>query len=316
MSGPMNGPADLTSFRAKRRLFVLPQWKLVYVSVPKNACTSVKWLMAELAGEDLDRIRKGTGVSYNPTRAGQVHDRSSWQNTPEVGELDTELVQQVHPDNGWFVFGVLRDPRLRFFSAWQDKFLLRSPGYWRWWDKPLQPPVPQEPADIVESFRRFVLEVSADPAHEALDDGHFMSQVHALHQEVVPFSHLYDMSELGSMTADLAAHLTAQGYDGPVTLGRSNRSPFEPVGELFAGGVREAIEEMFADDFAGFGERWDFSRIEARPTSWTPDAFAHAHSVIAMNERIADVVRAARQLRRQNRTLQERNQALRSRRAR
>ena len=303
--------SDLVAVNAKRRLFVLPQWKVAYVSVPKNACTSLKWVMAELAGEDLDRIRTG-GLGFNPTRAAQVHDRSHWQRIPNVAELDPELRTRISPEHGWFVFGVLRDPRLRLFSAWQDKYLLRSPGYWEHWDEPSQPPAPTTADDIVESFGAFVREVTASPGHEALDDGHFLSQVHALNLHLVRYTRLYDMSELSTMTEDLNRHLAAHGHPGQLRLGRSNSSPFAPVAELFAGGVREAAEGLYADDFARFGERWDFSAVEERTaTAWTPDAFAHAHSIIAMNERISDVVRAARRLRRENRKLQERNAELR-----
>ena len=313
MTQPEGRPArDLAEFRSKRRLFVLPQWKLAYVSVPKNACTSIKWLMAELAGEDLDRLRQGD-IGFNPTRAAQVHDRSTWERIPDVAALDPAVRAEVSPDNGWFVFGVLRDPRLRLFSAWQDKYLLRSPGYWEHWEKPEQPPVPTEPAHIVDSFRRFVEDVTANPGHEALDDGHFLSQSHALDLDLVRYSRLYDMSELGTMTADLNAHLAAHGHPGDLTLGRSNRSPFEPAGVLFGGGVREAIEGLYDDDFTSFGDRWDFSRIQAREAAWTPDAFAHAQSIIAMNERIADVVLKARRLRRENRKLKQRNAQLRER---
>lgn len=308
----MSPGRDLAEFRSKRRLFVLPQWKLAYVSVPKNACTSVKWLMAELAGEDLDRIRRG-GIGFNPTRAAQVHDRRSWRELPAVADLDPEVRTQVDPGHGWFVFGVLRDPRLRLFSAWQDKYLLRSPGYWEHWDDPAQPPVPTTAADIVDAFARFVRDVSSAPGHPALDDGHFLSQVHALDLDVVRYSRLYDMSELGQMTADLDSHLAERGHPGGLTLGRSNRSPFEPVAELFGGGVRELIEELYRDDFERFGDRWDFAPIEVRATTWTPDAFAHAQTVVAMNERISDVVRTARRMRRQNLKLQQRNDQLRDR---
>ena len=290
---------DLAAVNAKRRVFVLPEYQVAYVSVPKNACTSVKWVMADLAGEDLDRIRRGR-IGFNPTRAAQVHDRTTWQRMRDVGDLDPAVRARIAPEEGWFVFGVLRDPRLRLFSAWQDKYLLRSPGYWEHWDDPAQPPVPRTAEDIVDSFARFVADVTSTPGHEALDDGHFLSQVHALNLDKVRYSRLYDMSELGGMMTDLNLHLAAHGHPGEVTLGRTNKSPFEPAGELFAGGVREAIEGLYADDFAAFGDRWDFSGIEARRAAWTPDAFAHAQSIIVMNERISDLTRAARRLRRQN----------------
>ena len=39
-----------------RRAYVIPELKLLYISLAKNACTSIKWLMAELAGEDLESL--------------------------------------------------------------------------------------------------------------------------------------------------------------------------------------------------------------------------------------------------------------------
>ena len=40
----------------KTATYVLPRWKVVYVSVPKAACTSIKWLIAELQEEDPARF--------------------------------------------------------------------------------------------------------------------------------------------------------------------------------------------------------------------------------------------------------------------
>jgi hypothetical protein len=36
----------------KTATFVMPAYKAVYVSVPKAACTSLKWLVAGVQGED------------------------------------------------------------------------------------------------------------------------------------------------------------------------------------------------------------------------------------------------------------------------
>ena len=33
----------------------------------------------------------------------------------------------ISPENGWFVFTVVRHPAARLFSAWQSKLLLREP---------------------------------------------------------------------------------------------------------------------------------------------------------------------------------------------
>ena len=126
---PVGGDQDLMDFAARRRVYVLPEYRVMYVSVPKNACTSLKWLFAGLAGEDLDDLRRGD-LGFSPTREGQVHQRQRWRPHTQLSGLDPAIRASIAPANGWFVFGVVRDPRLRLFSAWQDKYLLRAPG-WR-----------------------------------------------------------------------------------------------------------------------------------------------------------------------------------------
>ena len=48
-----------------RRAYVIPDLKLLYISLAKNACTSIKWLMAELAGEDLQSLVPKAGFYPN-----------------------------------------------------------------------------------------------------------------------------------------------------------------------------------------------------------------------------------------------------------
>lgn len=297
MSQPVTVPGrrPVTDFPALRRLFILPEWKLVYASVPKNACTSIKWVIAELAGEDLDELRRGA-LGWSPDRDGQIHNRGAWKVLPRAREAAQGVWDEMSAENGWHVFGVIRDPRLRFFSAWQDKYLLQNPGYLSKSQLEEAPP-PASPQELIDRFAAFAFETAADPGHPALDDGHFLSQSSALGADVVPFTRLYEMSELGTMMADLNAHLHKQGYSATLTLGRSNKTPFAPCGALFANGVREAVETIYADDFARFGDRWDFRRIEETPVPWTKESFAHAASVIAVHHRLRDIVTSARELR-------------------
>lgn len=296
MSASPQQDVDLaTAFRYGKRVFAFPEWKFVYVSTPKNACTSLKWVMAGLAGEDTDRITRH-GLSFNPTRAGIIHHRARWtESSPLRRGVGVPLEQMK--DEGWFVFGVLRDPRLRMFSAWQDKYLLQNPGYWRAWEREPRP-LPTRAEDVIEPFAEFCRQAAADPDHPALKDHHFRSQVVSMREDAVPYTRLYDMRELSTLMADFNAHLAAQGHPGDLTLGRSNSSPFRPCGALFANGVREDIEKIYADDFARYGDLWDFAKVEATEVPWTEESFAHARSIIAVHERLADVVREGRKIRR------------------
>lgn len=277
----------------------------MYVSTPKNACTSIKRLVAELGGEDLDALQRG-GLSYMPSLDAQLHLRHRWKKVPTLQSLTQEQWDEICTSDDWFVFGVLRDPRLRLFSAWQDKYLLHHPGYWKQWQGEDDPP-PSTPEQVADRFAAFCSSLASDPTHPAHRDLHFGTQVHALRPRLVPYRRLYDMSELGVMMDDLNAHLTAQGHPGGLSLARSNSSPFKPCGLLFENGARESIEKVYAEDFAEFGDRWlAFGDVEARPVPWTPDSFAHAHALIEVHEWLSDVVRAGRARRRGEAQLQRR----------
>ncbi len=277
----------LRALGGTRRAFVVPELKILYISVAKNACTAIKWLIAELAGEDLDAFVLGAGP-YVTADEG-IHVRSRWQHTPTLNQLPAELRTQISPDNGWFVFGVARDPRPRLFSAWQNKFLMRNPAYVRWRDEPWYPRVPRTADDVAEDFAAFVHLVSTEPEAPVLDDAHFQAQVPYLAEDVVPYSSIYDIGRLRTMVADLETHVRSQGYDGPVRLRRSNDTPLRATPAVFAGGVREQIETAFAGDFDRFGEGWDFAKVESA-APWSDDAFSALRTQIAMSERIVDLI--------------------------
>ena len=118
---------------------------------------------------------KRTGAFFNPARADKLfagtghnaqlkgYDVSGKTGTAQVisnqgkeraGKTDKDL-----RDNGWFVFGVVRDPRPRCFSAWQNKLLLGSPSYTQWRREPWYPRFPDHPEAIREdfAFRLFAL---------------------------------------------------------------------------------------------------------------------------------------------------------------
>ena len=107
--------------------YVMPRWRAMYVSVNKAACTSLKWLVAEVQAEDPERFHGS--LSSELSRTMTIHRRDLWEHTPMAREMPDEKLDAISPDEGWFVFGVVRHPTARLFSAWQSKLLLREP----WW---------------------------------------------------------------------------------------------------------------------------------------------------------------------------------------
>lgn len=269
--------------------FVLPEHRVVYVSAAKVGCTSLKWMVADLAGEDRDDIM---GVASGmQSRLMTIHPgRNRFKHVTGVHKMDAAAVAEIRPDNGWFVFGALRDPWSRLWSAWQSKFLVRANRYVRnYRDEPFFPRVPTKPSDPVEDFAKFVEMHPWTTDPRLVADLHFRPQVRALRPEEVPFTRIYDLRDFSTMTDDLHAHLRSVGKDQELFLPRANETPLAMTREVMGGGVKEAIEELFKEDFDAFGDRWDFEQLKFAADGWTPDAISHAAYQTEANDWIGHV---------------------------
>jgi Sulfotransferase family len=237
----------------KTATFVMSGWQAMYVSVNKAACTSLKWLVADLQQENPERFHRS--LSRELTRTMTIHRRHLWQKTPMAKWLPDEELAAISPDDGWFVFAVVRHPTARLFSAWQSKLLLREP----WWveefgDEPWFPRVPASGDDVVEEFVRFVNTVKLDREQRILRNRHFAPQGWMLAADRMPYTRIYKTSEIKQLLADFEAHLRGRGYDGaPLELLRANETPLKPIAALFPPEVLDFSREFYADDFERFG---------------------------------------------------------------
>ncbi|HWU24013.1 MAG TPA: sulfotransferase family 2 domain-containing protein [Nocardioides sp.] len=277
------------------RTYLAPDAKVMFQSINKNACTSLKWMMADLAGEDVS----GFKVDWQPFVADSeaVHDRAQWKVSPLLSDLSPEERAQIHPDNGWFIFAVVRDPRLRVFSAWQNRLLMEQPISQQYREQWWYPRHPLTRESVIEDFARFSELLENTPEHKLRQkDPHFRDQTELLVEDGVPYSRIYEISEMKQLTSDLSAHLEAQGRSGELHLPKANPTPLRAIPELFANGVKEQLERVYAADFERFGHLWDFSRVEnARP--WTDQDLAGCENESALGLRIAKLHELAREQR-------------------
>jgi hypothetical protein len=235
----------------KTATYVLRRWKTVYVSVPKAACTSLKWLVADLQGEDPEHFYETP--SAETSRSMTIHHRSRWQRTPMLTELDDEELAEVSPENGWFVFSVVRHPAARLWSGWQSKFLLHEPHFAKHFPEVTLPRIPTSTSDVVEDFHTFVRSLGADPTAPILLDRHFRSQSRLLRTDRVPYTRVYQTAEFGELMRDLTAHLEPLGLEQMPALRRSNETPLAPIQQLFTPEVVDVVGRHYADDFEEFG---------------------------------------------------------------
>lgn len=274
-----------------RFTFVLEPLKVVYVGIPKNACTSLKWLIADLAEEDInDFVLPDLSLMVSSELA--IHQRRLFRRTGTLVDIAPEIRRTISPDNGWFVFAAVRDPRARLFSAWQNKMLLHDPKYEAWHEADWYPRPPESADDVVRDFARFVELLCSEPDHPLWQDEHFCKQMDFLRPDLIPYSRIYDVAEVPVLLADLGAHLRAQGVERDLKLRRTNDTVLRVNGRALPEKVRAQIEEIHAPDFDAFAHLWDFTKI-ARAGAWTSESLQEVRARILLHERIGRLVRVA-----------------------
>jgi hypothetical protein len=277
--------------------FVLPRWKVVYVSVSKAACTSIKWMLADLQGEDPERFY--TAINREVSRALTIHTRPLWQHTPMLHELSDADLAEISPERGWFTFTATRHPAGRLWSAWQSKLLLRDPKWTaRAGDASWFPRVPSSTEDVIEDFHRFVRAVDErQPGVDVvMSDRHFRPQTELAVADRMPYTRVYDIRQIPEMLDDLAAHLRGAGWDGSLKLRSTNDTPLRPLPATFTEEVTDAISRIYAADFEqlGYGP--------AAPDKFEPadeygeGALREVARLVERNERIGDLARIASDL--------------------
>jgi hypothetical protein len=292
----------------KTATYVMKRWKTVYVSVPKAACTSLKWMVADLQGEDPQHFYQA--MSRETGRSMTIHHRARWQHTPMLNELSDEELAEIHPDNGWFVFGVVRHPSARLWSGWQSKFLLHEPHFWAHYPEAPWPRLPESTSDVVEDFQSFVDTLGREPEQPIFHDRHFRSQTRLLREDRVPYSRIYKTAEFGELMRDLEAHLKPFGLDEMPRLRRSNETPLLPVAGLFTPEVNAVVERHYASDFEGFGYPDVVPETLSRTPEYSTEQLAEVGRLVERGERIGDLYLLAQK---QRRRLREEMRAIRRR---
>lgn len=289
----------------KTASFVLPRWKVVYISVPKAGCTSLKWLMADLQGESTEHFSEV--LSAETSRSMLIHHRAQWQHTPMLRRLSDEELEAISPENGWFFFGVVRHPSARLWSGWQSKWLLREPRFRRLFpDHETWPRIPSTTADVVEDFQRFVRRLDTHPSDPIFADRHFRAQTHLLRDTVTPYSRIYQTSQMGELMADLEKHLLPLGLESMPELRRSNETPLPPLRSLFSPDVLDTIGRHYASDFERYGYDEVLPPGLESADEYSDAALAEVGRLVERSERILDLYAIGLQARRRERRAQRR----------
>ena len=240
-----------------QRTVVLPELRVLFLPVPKAGCTSVLWLLAEMAGLEAEQFARSPLPEVSP--ALTVHDMNVWGAGRRLGDFEGPERDRILSEDGWLRFSLVRHPGTRLWSAWQSKLLLREPRFVEeLGDAPWFPRVPDDPAHVVEDFRRFV---AALPGGNA-EDVHWAVQRHLTDQ--LPLDHIGRVERLPETLTVLRAHVGDAVWPG--RPGRENRSPLGMPAHAYDEGALAIMHERHAADLDGFG--YDRLELAAADPDW------------------------------------------------
>ncbi len=296
------------------RGIVIEELRLVYVPVSKAACTSLRWLLADLVGLSPESFEDP--AKFRATQGQTIQNVHKWPPEYILQRADPGWLEEVAEAEDWFRFSVVRDPARRLWSAWQSKLLLRQPGFLdAFGGEAWFPAIPSSPDEVIESYERFVAALGREDEDRRPSDPHWRLQTDLLGNAAPALNHIGRVEALGDTLGLLGEHVAPFGKGLP-PVRRENVTPLPyPEGMLGEETVR-VIREYYAPDYRAF----DYPEPEAGPPSeeaarrWKERTGILLDSVrvlISHNERLTTLNESLQEARRQAATARKNNERLR-----
>lgn len=232
----------------KYNAYFSPNHRLLYVATPKVACTSFKWLFAELLG-----VR---GAIEHATKSKEsdpelvIHDSFFHVASEFTGVNEAGLLEAVFSPN-YFRFCLVRNPFARIFSAWQSKWLLREPLQAHFYPKILEETLIESVKDIRSSFERF-LHYLVNLDGDSVWDAHVAPQVSLLDPEHINYQMIAHIEDTANLVQTLAKQV-GPGVRDPLSARRANVSVLPYSATWISVESAELIRSIYARDFEVFG---------------------------------------------------------------
>lgn len=228
--------------------FVDERRRILYVTTPKVACSSIRTMLRTLVTK--------APLRFNPLMRETslnmlIHDRQQFP-LPPLTVFSGDRLREIVSGSGWFRFCVVRDPCDRFFSVWRDKIFITEPGF-----EAYAPSGDQKFVEFEDFFTRVVS--SEDPT---TCDSHWRSQVSLLLPDDIAYTRIYNLSEVSELPSDLQRHLKAIGIDEAVPpLSTINQSWRIPADGFLTASVMATLRDFYDADFARFNFTYSERKI-------------------------------------------------------
>lgn len=239
--------------------FLHPGWRMLYVSVPKAAGTSLNIALTRSAGIEFP------GTFVQSLGEESLVSQTIWDGTaggrPMVGSLSDTAYTQLMRSGLRHVFTVVRHPVERLLTTWSSKYLVRAPYYRSRLGLP--DPGPRRFGDVGEvlaDLDQLVKHLHANPSlvHR---DVHLVSQYELLRRDLSRFDHVGRTDRLGKTIDWLRGRLASEGVElAPV--GHENDSPIDVSPQMLDPQTLQRIHEIYAEDYAFLGFDPDAAHVQ------------------------------------------------------
>ena len=220
--------------------FVVERLRLLYVRVPKAACSTMLWGLLEWAGHD-PSIMDGSLNPLLSTPGEVVQDRDLYP-VPTLADVNPPLRHDALTGSDWMRLAVVRNPYSRLYSAWESKVLLRPPANKKFAKSPdlVQG---ERGIDVGASFRSFVSALSESP-EGWLSERHFCPQVDLVPTAVIDGIKVVPTTGITDLFARLSERAGVK-----VTPRRSNEGLGINGTSLLDADTAKKIATLYAADF-------------------------------------------------------------------
>lgn len=231
--------------------------RVVYLEVPKAACTVMKMVLRDLYAST--PLTLYPHMSRQTKRGMFVHARANAP-LPALTELDDAAQRELLEDDDVLRFTVVRNPYTRFVSAWRDKVYLYEPTA-----EDVYVAVRGAAPDVAHKqpiqFSEFVAHV--ERTISATTDPHWRRQVDLTFPDAIRYTHV---GKTENLPATIALLYRRAGHGLPQTMPRANGAALL-AGASYTPTLAKRVHELYAQDFVAF----DYD-----PAAWPCDVSAQA----------------------------------------
>ncbi|MDO9106915.1 MAG: sulfotransferase family 2 domain-containing protein [Methylovulum sp.] len=246
---------DVVEKRLSYGSFVGDKSNYVFVETPKAACSTMKWVLADLENRQVQLRHAGK----NSDTTMIVHLRSSHRikSLMQLNGVDrSKLLNQA----GIVRFCVVRNPYARVASAWADKIRQKEPGYEKIWGN-VAKYLGDDPK-VCPTFADFVRWMAGTQNPKSCNP-HWRPMVNLLLPELLNYTHILHTEKLASELQEVLNQI-APGQDANALLEKHRANESLPIDwpAYYDEETANLVASFYQDDFVQYGYSL---------TSWKPE---------------------------------------------